>query len=80
MQQELSLRVVAPSLGARIIVTGSEGVLMARQDGPNPAEDGVVHGGKSGDSGLQELPTPPGLTPFTDDRDPADTPKQETSP
>ncbi len=61
---------VAPSLGARLIVTGSDGVLMARQDGPNPPEDGVVLGGKSGDSALQELPTPPRLTPFTDDRDP----------
>lgn len=61
---------VSPSLGARIVVTGSDGVLLARQDGPNPAEDGVVLGGKSGDAGLQELPTPPRLTPFTDDRDP----------
>ncbi len=61
---------VSPTLGARIVVTGSDGVLMARQDGPNPAEDGVVLGGKRGDSGLQELPTPLRLAPFTDDRDP----------
>ena len=59
---------VSPSIGARLTVMGSKGVLQASQPGPNPPEDGVVFGSNDG-SPLKELPTPERLTPFTDDRD-----------
>lgn len=58
-----------PSRGARIAVMGTGGTLYAEQDGPNPAEDGVVLGAKNGES-LAPLETPSRLTPFSDDRDP----------
>ncbi len=59
----------SPATGARIHVVGSEGVLEATQPGPNPQPDGVVLGGRAGEDGLRELPTPPDLVPFRDDRD-----------
>ncbi len=61
--------VVAPSQGARILVTGTEGVLLATQRGPNPEQNGVVLGGKGDARSLEELPMPDRLTPFEDDRD-----------
>ncbi len=61
--------VVAPSQGARILVTGTGGVLLATQRGPNPEQDGVVLGGKADARALEELPMPDRLTPFEDDRD-----------
>jgi predicted dehydrogenase len=61
--------VVSPTVGARLTVMGSKGVLQASQPSANPPEDGVVFGSNDG-SPLKELPTPERLTPFTDDRDP----------
>lgn len=58
-----------PATGARIHLVGSEGVLEATQPGPNPQPDGVVRGGRAGEDGLRELPTPSDLVPFRDDRD-----------
>ncbi|MEZ4501118.1 MAG: Gfo/Idh/MocA family oxidoreductase [Dehalococcoidia bacterium] len=60
---------VAPGLGGRIVVTGSEGVLTATQRGPNPEPDGVVLLGKAGDRGLTELEMPERYRPIEDDRD-----------
>ena len=58
-----------PARGARIVVMGDRGTLVAEQAGPNPAEDGVVIGSRDG-APLQPLPTPAQYTPFTDARDP----------
>ncbi|MEX0763066.1 MAG: Gfo/Idh/MocA family oxidoreductase [Dehalococcoidia bacterium] len=60
---------LAPSRGARIAVMGLDGTLYAEQDGPNPAEDGVVLGGQNGEP-IKKLDSPAGLMPFSDDRDP----------
>ncbi|HVE49685.1 MAG TPA: Gfo/Idh/MocA family oxidoreductase [Casimicrobiaceae bacterium] len=57
-----------PARGARIVVMGERGTLIAEQPGPNPMEDGVVIGSRDG-SPLQPLATPSRYTPFTDDRD-----------
>ena len=58
----------APARGAKIVVMGDEGMLVAEQTGPNPAEDGVVIGSHDG-AALAPLPTPAQYTPFTDARD-----------
>jgi predicted dehydrogenase len=57
-----------PARGARIVVMGDNGTLIAEQTGPNPMENGVVIGSRDG-SPLQELETPNRYTPFTDARD-----------
>ena len=57
-----------PTRGARIVVMGDEGTLLAEQPGPNPLEDGVVIASRHG-SPLQPLPTPPEHAPFKDPRD-----------
>ena len=57
-----------PSRGARLVVMGDRGTLIAEQSGPNPMEDGVVIASRDG-SPLQPLPTPPQYTPFKDARD-----------
>ena len=57
-----------PARGARIVVMGDEGTLIAEQPGPNPMEDGVVIGSRQG-SPLAALPTPTQYTPFKDSRD-----------
>ncbi|MDP6605524.1 MAG: Gfo/Idh/MocA family oxidoreductase, partial [Dehalococcoidia bacterium] len=61
--------VVTPSQGARILLTGTDGVLLATQPGPNPEQSGIVLGGKKNDRSLEELPMPDRLTPFEDERD-----------
>jgi len=58
-----------PARGAKIVVMGERGTLIAEQPGPNPMEDGVVIASRDG-APLQPLPTPPHYTPFTDARDP----------
>ena len=57
-----------PARGAKIVVMGERGTLIAEQPGPNPMENGVVLASRDG-AALQPLPTPPEYTPFTDDRD-----------
>ena len=57
-----------PTRGARIVVMGDEGTLIAEQPGPNPLEDGVVVASRHG-SPLQTLPTPSEHAPFKDPRD-----------
>jgi predicted dehydrogenase len=59
---------VTPARGARIVVMGESGTLIAEQPGPNPMEDGVVVASRAG-SALQELATPKEFTPLTDARD-----------
>jgi predicted dehydrogenase len=61
---------VNPGPGARIMVNGTKGTLVATQPGPNPEEGGVVLGGQTGDGSLRALPTPAEYMPFSDDRDP----------
>ena len=58
-----------PARGARIVVMGDRGTLVAEQPGPNPMEDGIVIASRDG-APLQPLPTPAKYTPFTDARDP----------
>ena len=58
-----------PARGAKIVVMGDRGTLIAEQAGPNPAENGVVIGSRDG-SPLQALETPKRYTPLTDARDP----------
>ena len=60
---------IAPSLGARITIAGSDGVLVATQRGANPEPDGVVLAGRPEDRGLEELPVDPRYVPIEDDRD-----------
>src|SRR5690606_420073 len=60
---------VSPSQGGRITITGSDGVLVAAQRGPNPEPDGVVRAGKSTDRTLEALPVPERYRPIEDDRD-----------
>lgn len=57
-----------PTRGARLVVMGERGTLIAEQPGPNPIEDGIVVASRDG-SPLQPLATPSKYTPFTDDRD-----------
>ncbi len=57
-----------PTRGARIVVMGERGTLIAEQPGPNPMENGVVLARRDG-APLQPLATPAKYTPFTDDRD-----------
>ena len=57
-----------PARGARIVVMGEAGTLIAEQPGPNPMEDGIVIASSNG-APLAPLPTPSRLTPFTDARD-----------
>ena len=59
---------VTPTRGARIVVMGERGTLIAEQPGPNPMEDGVVVASRDG-TPLQPLATPAKYTPFSDDRD-----------
>ncbi len=60
--------VATPARGARIVVMGDNGTLIAEQPGPNPMEDGVVIGSRGG-SPLAPLPTPAQYLPLTDARD-----------
>src|SRR6185436_15892558 len=57
-----------PARGARIVVMGDAGTLIAEQPGPNPMEDGIVIGSRGG-SALAPLETPKRYLPFTDARD-----------
>jgi predicted dehydrogenase len=57
-----------PTRGARIVVMGERGTLIAEQPGPNPMEDGIVIGSRDG-SPLQPLETPKQYLPFKDARD-----------
>ncbi len=57
-----------PTRGAKIVVMGTRGTLVAEQPGPNPLEDGVVIASRDG-APLQPLATPFRYTPFTDERD-----------
>jgi predicted dehydrogenase len=59
---------VTPTRGAKIVVMGDNGTLIAEQPGPNPLENGVVVASRDG-APLQELKTPAQYTPFTDARD-----------
>ncbi|MEO5700057.1 MAG: Gfo/Idh/MocA family oxidoreductase [Casimicrobiaceae bacterium] len=59
---------VTPARGARIVVMGDRGTLIAEQPGPNPLEDGVVIGSQDG-APLRTLETPVQYTPFKDSRD-----------
>ncbi len=57
-----------PTRGAKIVVMGERGTLIAEQPGPNPMDNGVVVASRDG-SPPQPLATPAKYTPFTDDRD-----------
>jgi predicted dehydrogenase len=57
-----------PTRGARIVVMGDSGTLIAEQPGPNPLENGIVVASRNG-APLQPLATPPQHTPFQDARD-----------
>ncbi len=57
-----------PARGAKIVVMGDKGTLIAEQPGPNPMENGAVIGSRDG-APLQELYMPKQYTPFTDARD-----------
>jgi predicted dehydrogenase len=57
-----------PTRGAKIVVMGDNGTLIAEQPGPNPLENGVVVASRDG-APFQALETPPQYTPFTDERD-----------
>jgi predicted dehydrogenase len=57
-----------PTRGAKILVLGERGTLVAEQPGPNPMENGIVVASHDG-TPLQALATPPRYTPFTDERD-----------
>ncbi len=57
-----------PARGAKIVVMGERGTLIAEQPGPNPMENGIVVASRDG-APLQPLATPSKYTPFTDDRD-----------
>ena len=57
-----------PTRGAKIVVMGDDGTLIAEQPGPNPMENGIVIGSRGG-SPLQPLETPKQYLPFTDARD-----------
>ena len=57
-----------PTRGAKLVVMGDNGTLIAEQPGPNPLEDGVVLASRDG-APLHVIATPPRYTPFTDARD-----------
>lgn len=57
-----------PSRGARIVLMGDDGTLMAEQPGPNPMEDGTVAASRNGEA-WHVLATPERYTPFKDPRD-----------
>ena len=57
-----------PTRGAKIVVMGERGTLIAEQTGPNPLEDGMVVASRDG-APLQPLQTPARYTPFKDPRD-----------
>lgn len=57
-----------PTRGAKIVVMGENGTLIAEQPGPNPLEDGVVLASRNG-APLQALETPARHLPFKDPRD-----------
>jgi len=57
-----------PARGARLVVMGDEGTLIAEQAGPNPTDDGVVIASRKG-SPLAPLATPAKFTVATDARD-----------
>ena len=57
-----------PTRGARIVVMGDEGTLIAEQAGPNPTDDGVVVASRSG-SPFAALATPPQFKLAKDERD-----------
>jgi predicted dehydrogenase len=57
-----------PARGARLVVMGDEGTLVAEQAGPNPVDDGVVIASRNG-SPLSPLPTPAQYAVATDVRD-----------
>ena len=56
------------ALGARIVIDGSDGLLMLPQPGVNPTSDDVVHGAKAGEE-LAPLPRPEAFEPLPDDSD-----------
>jgi len=58
----------APTCGAKIVVMGDDGTLVAEQAGPNPTEDGVVVASRGG-APLAPLPMPSRYLPFSDPRD-----------
>lgn len=60
----------APSVGARITIAGSDGMLVATQSGANPEPDGVVLAGRPEDRELTALPVDPRYVPIEDDRSP----------
>ncbi|MBM3140757.1 MAG: Gfo/Idh/MocA family oxidoreductase [Chloroflexi bacterium] len=60
---------VSPAQGARILIAGTDGVLLATQRGPNPEPDGVVLAARAADRSLQPLPMPERFRPFDDARD-----------
>jgi len=57
-----------PTRGAKIVVMGERGTLIAEQPGPNPLEDGVVVASRDG-APLAPLETPSRYAPFKDPRD-----------
>ncbi len=58
-----------PARGAKIVVMGDEGTLIAEQPGPNPVDDGIVVASRGG-APLGPLQTPPQFRRTADDRDP----------
>ena len=58
-----------PARGAKVVVMGERGTLIAEQPGPNPLEDGVVIASRDG-APLRPLATPAQYAPFKDARDP----------
>ena len=57
-----------PARGAKIVVMGDSGTLIAEHSGPNPMENGTVIASRNG-SPLKELETPAKYMPLTDARD-----------
>jgi predicted dehydrogenase len=57
-----------PARGAKIVLMGDKGTLIAEQAGPNPTEDGVVIASDGG-SPLSVLETPKKYLPLKDERD-----------
>lgn len=55
-------------LGARLVIEGTEGVLVLPQSGVNPTSAEVVHGAKVG-AEVEPLPRPAEFDPFPDDSD-----------
>ena len=57
-----------PTRGAKIVVMGDDGTLIAEQPGPNPLENGIVVASRNG-APFEALKTPSQYTPFADARD-----------